>query len=274
MRLRSNRGRRAGIALRLERLDDRALPSVTFVETNGTLYVRGDQQANTIVIADDGSTNAGNIVVQADGQTYTSQTAITKIQVNARNGDDSVEYDLNFELMGERTVKAYLGNGDDSFVAKVHANINDPAALTIRAWGNNGEDQLSFDGIGANVGLGSSLKVCFDGGNGKDNLNFDYSGALNGIATFNAQGGNGKDVVAGHLNVEPSENPETHEDVPSTGSLTAHFHGGNGVDDMTLQVTGTDSLTSLDATLRGGHGKDTFDTSANVKVIDSDCKKH
>src|SRR5262245_58506535 len=84
MRLRSNRGRHVGTPLRLERLDDRSLPSVTFVETNGTLYIRGDQQANTIVISDDGSTAVGNIVIQADGQTYISQTAITNIRVYGR----------------------------------------------------------------------------------------------------------------------------------------------------------------------------------------------
>src|SRR5437660_9080032 len=121
MRLRSNSGKCAGVPLRLERLDDRAMPSVTFVETNGTLVIRGDQQANSIIISDDGSTNAGNIVVQADGQSYTATTAITKIRVNSRGGNDSVEYDLNFDLMGARTVQAYLGNGDDSFVAHVHA---------------------------------------------------------------------------------------------------------------------------------------------------------
>jgi len=249
------------------------MPSVTFVETNGTLVIRGDQQANSITISDDGSTNAGNIVVQADGQSYTATTAITKIRVNSRGGNDSVEYDLNFDLMGARTVQAYLGNGDDSFVAHVHAAVNDPAALTIRAWGENGQDQLNFDGVGANVGLGGSLTVNFNGGNGKDNVNVDFAGVMDGNIKLTADGGNGKDVVSGHLNAESSEDPETHETIGSTGSLTAVFRGGNGVDDMTLQVTGTDSLTSLIARANGGHGKDTFDTSANVTLVDQECKK-
>jgi len=269
MRLRSNSGKCAGVPLRLERLDDRALPSVTFVEANGTLCVRGDQQANTIVISDDGSTNAGNIVVQADGQTYTSQTAITTIRVYGRGGNDSVEYDLNFDLMGTRMVRAYLGNGNDSFLAHVQGNIEDPAALTICAWGNNGEDQLSFEGVNANVGLGGSLAVHFDGGNGKDDLSVDFSGVVDGDAKFTANGGNGKDAVTGHFNVLAGVNAETQQSAPSTGTLTLKLLGGNGVDTITASLTGESDL-SADSKyiVNGGHGKDIFDLSSNLTAVD------
>lgn len=267
MSLKSNPGRRVG--LRLEPLDDRALPSVTFVEANGTLCIRGDQWANTVVVTDDGSTNAGNIVVQADGQTYTSQTAITTIRFYGRNGNDSFTYNLNFDLLGERNVRAFLGNGNDSFLAHVQSNINDPAALKIWAWGNNGEDQLSFEGVGANVGLGGSLAVHLWGGNGKDTLNVGYSGALNGDVKFVANGGNGKDVITANLVVESSENPETHEPVPSTGTLTLKLLGSNGVDDITASLSGESDL-SADSkfVIHGGHGKDNFVLSDNLTACD------
>jgi hypothetical protein len=259
---------------RLERLDDRALPSVSVVETSGTLLIRGDRHANTVLIADNGTADDGNVVVQIDGQSYTSQGAITTIRVFGGSVADSVEYDLNGDLASARTVEAHLGNGNDSFVARVQANLNDQANLTIRAWGGNGDDQLSLDAIGANVQAGGLLSVNFDGGNGKDNLQMNFSGVIMGTTSFAANGGNGKDVVAGQLNVEPIViNPETHQTSPSTGSLTAIFRGGNGVDAMTLNVTGTDSLTTLDAKLNGGNGKDTFDATSNVTIVDPPGKK-
>jgi hypothetical protein len=271
--LRSNHGRRAGYPLRLERLDDRALPSVTFVEADGTLCIRGDQWANTVVVTDDGSSNAGNIVVLADGQTYTSQTAITTIRFYGRNGNDSFTYNLNFDLTGERNVRAYLGNGEDSFLAHVEGDINDQAALKIWAWGNNGEDQLSFEGVGANVGLGGSLAVHFWGGNAKDTVNVGYSGALNGDVKFVANGGNGKDVMTGNVVVESTVNSETQETVPSTGTLTLKFHGSNGVDDLTVSLSGESDLsTDSKFVICGGQGKDNFLLSANLTPLDPNKK--
>jgi hypothetical protein len=268
-----SRNKRRVFMPRLEILDDRTLPSVTFVESGHTLAIRGDQNANTILINDDGTANAGNISVQADGQSYTSQGAITTIRVLGRNGADSVEYDLNADLGNVRKVVADLGNGNDTFMARVHGNINDPARLTISASGGNGDDQLSLDAVGANVNDGGSFSVTFNGGNGKDNLLMDYSGLLIGKAAFTANGGNGKDVVTGNLNAESYTLNETGESWLSTGKLAAHFRGDNAVDAMTLHVTGTDDLTSLVARLNGGNGKDTFDATSNVTIVDPPGKK-
>ncbi len=268
MRNRFGRSRHCRFVPRLEQLHERALPSVSVVETGSTLVVRGDQFANDIVITDDGTSNAGNVVVQIDGQTYTSQGAITTIRIAAGSGSDSVEYNLSADLLGSRTVNAYLGNGDDTFLSTVHSNLNDPASLLIRAWGGNGEDSLSLDGIGANVGAGGKLAVVFAGGNGKDSIDEEFSGVLMGDASFKAYGGNGKDVVVGNLNADLTSNSETGETAPSTGSLTARFCGGNGVDAMTLNVTGADDLTTRDLRLNGGLGKDTFENTDNVTVVD------
>lgn len=258
---------------KLESLNDRVLPSVTFIEKGDTLVIRGDNQANNIVINDNGTSVAGNVTVLADGQSYTATGSIATIRVLTRGGNDSVQYDLSSDLWGARNVIADLGNGADSFVANLQTNINDPAALAMRVWGGNGNDLLTLNAVGANVGVGGSLKVGFQGGNGKDTLDMNFSGILNGDAIFNADGGNGKDVVTGHLNAESSELQETGETWPSTGTLVAHFRGGNGVDAMTLQVTGTDDLTKFVARANGGNGKDTFDVSENVKIVDPNGKK-
>src|SRR4051794_16431613 len=73
------------VLLRLRPLDDRSLPSVTFVEAGGVLTVRGDQWANTVVVSDDGTAGPGAVTVQADGQTYTSLDVVTRIRVMGWN---------------------------------------------------------------------------------------------------------------------------------------------------------------------------------------------
>ena len=194
--------------LRLERLDDRALPSVSVVETGGTLVVHGDQSDNTIVISDDGTSDAGNVVVQVfdDDQTYTSNGAITKIRIVGRGGDDTVEYDLNGNLSNSRTVVADLGKGDDVFNANVnYLQLNDGASLTIRALGGNGKDQLSVN-ANCDVMEGASLSVVLKGGNGKDSILENFTGVLMGTASFKADGGDGHDLVFGSLNVSSMSN--------------------------------------------------------------------
>jgi hypothetical protein len=251
---------------RLECLDERALPSVTFTETDGTLEIRGDQQANSIVVTDDGT---GTIIVVADGETYTSETAITTIRVCSRSGADDVVYNLTGDLSSERTVEVFLGNQHDSFEANLNGDLLDGANLSLLAKGGNGHDSLTFNGVDSNVGAGASLSVDFWGGNGKDALLVDFAGVLMGTAAFHANGGNGKDSVGGNVTVQSWELPETGETAASTGELTVEFRGGNGVDDMSLAVDGTtDDLTSFAASIDGGRGKDTFEYTDNVTAID------
>jgi hypothetical protein len=245
------------------------MPSVTFTETDGTLVISGDQFANSIVVTDDGSANAGNVVVEADGETYTSLGAVTTIRVVSRSGADDVQYSLTGDLTSERTVRVYLGNQHDSFTANLIGDLLEGADLTICANGGNGHDSLAFTGVDANVGLGASLLVKLLGGNGVDSLAVDYAGLLNGTASFVANGGNGKDSVAGHIVLHSWELPETGESQASSGELTAIFRGGNGVDAMALSVEGAESLSVFDARVNGGRGKDTFETSDNVTVVDA-----
>ena len=107
--------------LRLESLDERALPSVSMIETDGTLVIRGDRHANDISITDDGTANAGNVVVVADGQTFTSSGAIANIRVLSGGGADNVRYELTGDLSGPRDVSASLGDlyrAADSFASE------------------------------------------------------------------------------------------------------------------------------------------------------------
>src|SRR5262249_38535753 len=82
--------------LRLEALDGRALPSVTVAEAGGVLTITGDQQANNIEIRDTGGSGTDAVTVWVDGvqSDVTIDTAVDKIVLYARGGQDVVAYNL------------------------------------------------------------------------------------------------------------------------------------------------------------------------------------
>jgi hypothetical protein len=253
---------------RLQPLDERALPSSSqpFVESHCTVTIQGGRGDNTITVSDDGTNNPGALFVQIDGQTFQTQGIVKHIVINSGGGADTVIYELNSQIDVRRTVDVDLGNQNDSFVASLHAPVGETGALKIRVDGGNGDDHLSVETAGADVHRGGLLAVGFDGGNGSDTLNMGYSGFLNGTAKFFADGGNGKDTVVGNIALSSYEESETGGSIQSNGDLTVCFGGGNGKDDIALDVVNTDGLSSLDAAVFGGHGKDTIAASPNVDV--------
>ncbi|HEX3149839.1 MAG TPA: hypothetical protein VHR66_17310 [Gemmataceae bacterium] len=255
---------------RLEVLGERALPSVNvpFVECHGTVTISGNKNANTIIVSDDGTNNPGSIFVQIDNQTFQSTGVVKHIVIDSGNGADSIVYELNGELDSLRTVDADLGGQNDSFIASLHAPIGATGKLRIGADGGNGDDNLSLETAGVDVYGGGVLVVGFAGGNGNDTLNMGYSGFLSGTARFFASGGNGKDTVVGNIALSSYEESETGGTVFSNGNLTACFSGGNGKDDVALSVLNADGLSSLNADVFGGHGKDTITATSNVDVHD------
>jgi hypothetical protein len=255
---------------RLQALGERALPSVTFAEADGTLTITGDQAANSIAVADDGTGSAGGIVVVADGVTYASENSVASIVILSGSGADAVEYRVSGDLSSDRSVKVLLGNQHDTFAASLVGDVLDGVTFDLLAKGGNGHDSLSVDATGVDVAAGATMNVDLRGGNGHDTISIDYSGILTGAAAFSARGGNGKDILSGAIALETYTNGETDEQIQSSGSLTVDFRGGNGVDALSLHITGDEALTLVDATANGGHGKDTFDVSDNVTVVDGD----
>ncbi|HJZ89785.1 MAG TPA: hypothetical protein VKE40_02860 [Gemmataceae bacterium] len=249
-------------ALQLDALNDRIVPSASFVESGTELTVRGDHSANVVTITDNGTGDAGNITVQLDDQPlFTSTGAITSITVITGSGGDVVEYDLTGDLSVNRDVTVRLGNGNDSFVADLTGNLVAGGNLELHGLGGNGWDTLRLTGTGGDVADGSKLTVDFLGGNGRDTVNVDYTGVVIGNFDLEVHGGNGKDTV----------NANVTADTGSTGTVTAHVFGGNGKDSLSLFVTkttDTDTVT-VDATIDGGHGKDEFFNSDNVIVVDA-----
>src|SRR5262245_9920774 len=104
---------------RLQEFADRCLPSVTAVVVPGSsiLQISGDTGDNTITIQDNGQ--AGGIVVVGDGQTFPISETILAIQVDAGDGNDTVQYDLLGPLTITRSIFVDLGRGTDSFTANL-----------------------------------------------------------------------------------------------------------------------------------------------------------
>lgn len=250
--------------LRLEALDNRTLPSITVVETDGVMTVRGDQRANEVVITDTGTGDAGAVTVVVDGETFTSTAAVTTLRVYTNSGADNVEYNLSGDLAVNREVKIYLGNQHDTFTGNVTGNVLENVEFDLLVNGGNGHDTLGLVWTGA-VAAGAVVDVEVLGGNGKDTLDVDLTGALNGTVDLRVSGGNGKDAVTANVNAEAG----------SGGTVNAMILGGNGKDTMTVSEThvtpaegSTDPVVTFDITIHGGNGKDFFDLTGDVTAID------
>jgi hypothetical protein len=243
-------------ALRLERLDERTLPSVSVAQSGGTLTITGDQRANTVQVQDDGT--AGGLTVTVDGTGYPISGPVTAVVINTRGGNDRVSYDLTGDYVGTtRTVTVSLGNGDDTFTADLGHRIDAASGLTLTVDGGNGKDNLSVTGSGGGPVAGT-LSVQLRGGNGTDTIGFNYAAEVDASVSITADGGNGKDTITGTVAVGAN----------STGSVVAHELGGNGSDTLGLSVTGDGlaGLAGLDAAVDTGHGKDAVTVTDNVTI--------
>src|SRR3954468_1070066 len=123
---------------RLEALDDRSLPSVSYLLDGSTLTITGDAGANTIVISDAG-TDSG-IIVNGDGDPFVATTPISAIVVQTLGGDDTVIYDLSGRLTTTRLVSVDLGRGADTFTVNLNGQTVSGAATNpgITANGDGG----------------------------------------------------------------------------------------------------------------------------------------
>ena len=160
---------------RLEVLDDRSLPSVTYQVVDTTLIVTGDAGANSIIISDAG-TDSG-VIVNGDGSSFQATTPISAVVVQTLGGDDTVVYELTGPLTTTRLVSVDLGRGADTFTVNLNGQTVSGAStnLGITAAGDGGGDTLTLNAVGATVSPEARLSVDFHGQAGKDAIVFDYS---------------------------------------------------------------------------------------------------
>src|SRR5262245_30739188 len=167
-------------APRLQRFDDRCLPSVTAIQSGDTLQIQGDDLANVITISDnvviDAVTGEKGVVVSSGTQSWTFGSSVARIQVFTFGGDDTVNYSATGDLTAGRTVTANLGTRNDTFNANLDGlSVGIGVDMLIQAIGDGGMDKFNVSAQGASVGALASLFIDLQGGKGKDAFTTNYA---------------------------------------------------------------------------------------------------
>jgi Ca2+-binding RTX toxin-like protein len=254
------------------------------------LIITGTNKADVITINDNGTGSPGNITVTlGNGSTYTSQGAVSTIEVSGRGGNDQVTYNLTGELVVPRSVLVDLGAGNDTFVGNVAGAINNPTGLDLEAYGDSGNDSLSIvqsaptlqgtffpylEGDGGNdtlnfqstsdISAGANIGPGLSGGSGNDTITSNYSGVVDGNYIYNltASGGAGNDIINDTVNVAAGSTGT----IGSSSSTPAVVEGGGGNDQITfaVNVDPTATQVQVNAVAVGGPGKDVVKRTTNV----------
>ena len=296
----SVRGRRKiAVIANLEPLEGRQLMAanaaqVGFHEDGSTgtqtLVITGTNKADVITINDNGTGVAGNITVTlGTGNVYTTQSAITQIELVGKGGNDQVTYNLNGDLVVPRVVLVDLGSGNDRFTDNLNGAINSASGLDIESYGDAGNDtmvsnqsgatlqgdavvyfegdagndNLSYNGSGT-IAAGASFSPELSGGSGNDTINSNFTGLINGYYMYNlaADGGSGNDKINVTTNVLAGSTGT----VGSSAAAPAAIQGGSGNDTIlyNVQVDPAATQGQVYAVVVGGQGKDKVTRSANV----------
>jgi Ca2+-binding RTX toxin-like protein len=242
----------------LESLEVRTLFAVTL--DNGTLRITGTDDAETILVTEDG---AGQIIVQVTAQPDAQVNAadVNNIDMDALAGDDTITVDVNRPT----TIRAGAGNdtitgsdgGADSVIGQQGADVAqlrrgddvfvwNPGDGSDRVDGQDGSDTLTFNGsagdeiFGAAVDPGDPSRVRFTRNLG----NIEMDMGTTELFEVNALGGN-----------------DTFNGATGLAALIAlRFDGGDGNDSM----NGTDGAD----TFAGGAGDDVIDGNAGADTAD------
>jgi hypothetical protein len=259
---------------RFESLEERAVPStISFNSTTATLTVTGTNKKDSIVIIDDGTNNAGSVVVKGNGSTLfnSGPTAgvdqVHTIIVNSRGGNnDSVVYHLIGNMVANnRSITATFGSGkNDKFEADVNGNLVN-SFLLLQATGGGGGDKLlgsmtgslngsSFLGFIYKGGTGkdtinidatnsvaigplAQLTVQVDGGSQADNVTVGYEGQMQNAFFLNAAGGAGNDHVKADVAFDGVSNGLLFGPMSiNSGKAAAQVTGGSGKDHLFFEV--------------------------------------
>jgi hypothetical protein len=248
----SPRQRRRSFLPRLELLEERCVPACTVTPSGTTLTITGDNNANTVVLDDNG---AGAITVTCDGAVSGPFANIQFINVSTGSGNDAVFYNLNDNLLtGQvRVLSVALGQGNDFFRARskeinatTDADLNANSRLTINASGQQGRDTFLFDfSKDFDINAGAVFQVLVNGNKDRDVVAVDLLGQLDGNFTLTANGNEDRDKLAATVGLE----------VGSTGSLNVTLNGQGADDLLGLMVTRSRNVTTtVIGQVNGGAG--------------------
>ena len=168
-------------APRLECLDARDLPSVSYDLQGTLLFVHGDvTAADTITITDNG-TATGVSVTGGGGHDWAAGAVISHVFVDTQGGADTVTYNLTAPLSVNRLVDVSLGAGNDVYVANISNTTLAPFVnLDLSVKADGGKDSMTLNAQNVSTTTGSILNVDFAGQAGKDTMAFNYSIGVSG----------------------------------------------------------------------------------------------
>jgi hypothetical protein len=295
------RRRRTAIIPSLDALEGRRLlsatpPHVSFLEgsLNGTpvLYVEGTSHADGIAITDNGTAVPGNITVTTgDGSIYTTQTAISVIEVDTKGGNDEVAYTLTGNLVTTRTIQVRLGRGNADFTANVNGNITSSGVLNLDGYGGSGNQSMTVNQTGSVAGTffptlnggrgtnnltyngtgdilaGGYIAPEISGGTGNNTLTSSYAGKVDGNYgdSLAIKGGTGNNVITDNIQVGPNSTGT----IGTSSSRPAVVEGGRGTNRIHFAVIGDPSATQVHvfAEVMGGRGRNIVEQTPDVKTV-------
>jgi hypothetical protein len=256
--------RRNKSCLSVSPLEGREVPACIVSYPNPeTMVVTGNAANDVVILRDNGF---GVVSGWATGAGFFGHAGIKNIQVFTGDGADRVYYHLQGHLQPgqQRAVTAWLGNGNDYFLANLHnpagvaSDLRAGSNLSIAAHGGDGSDHLVANALGGvDVASGAKLAVNLDGGNSNDLIRAYYAGENDGTVAFNLDGGFGNDRIHGYVYAR----------LGSTGVISAKEDGGFGNDYMTLAVYKPATAALALAEIDGGPGTDIGLGTTNVTKV-------
>jgi hypothetical protein len=173
---------------RLENLEDRTVPTVTFASNGNVLTFTGTNDADTLNLDDDG---AGNITFNGTGiKAPVTVGGVAQIEINLKGGSDFVGYNLNGARTKGLTINADLKGGRDRVLAQFKNNNFDlNGNFTLNVSGGADADSVDLKDIGA---IRTSFRASFDAGADNDKMTASFKGDIIGVpgsATIDFKGG-------------------------------------------------------------------------------------
>jgi hypothetical protein len=125
----------------VEALESRWCPAVVKV-SGSLLQVVGDGLADTMALSDDGNGGFSVQVKSPKGNISASASGITKVDIDAGNGNDTISYTLAKALVSARTINLTAYKGNDTISLDFSAGVSG-APLKIDADTGTGSSQVS-----------------------------------------------------------------------------------------------------------------------------------
>lgn len=191
-RFNASRARQRSVVLQLEALEDRWCPAIIKI-SGALLQVIGDGAADTIAVRDNGSGGIAVQVTSPKGNSSASASGIAKVEIDAGDGNDLINYTLTNALATARALKICGDKGNDVVNLDFSAGIT-AAALDIDLDAGAGNDQIGmkFGVISKNAVV--NLTECLGKGVTSDTLDFS-AGIVGSKVNVDVNAGQGTDTV-------------------------------------------------------------------------------